>query len=578
MQKVLVSIVTCLFLVSCVKKRDLKQNVVVFSLESYPSSLHLFNENSGPSSEVFAYTQSNLIGVDTETDQYKPVLLKELPKPDSTGLVYHMELADFAKWDDGEPFSVADVIFSWKITLCPLTDNAGSRNIYASIISDVYADSQNPQAFYVRVKNVHYNNIAMVTSTQLAQKSKWDPKGLLNELTFKNMLSDNFKSTAEIDEWFNAFNSADNGQLPERLVGLGPYQVKELATKAYIILEKKKDWWGDTLEGEDFDAYPDKLIFKVTEDPSSGYLAVKNEELDVVKNRGSSWVSKFIRLRRLDHFNETYYSEFVRTNLYRYFGMNLKPDGINHKPYFTDVKVRRAMALLCPLDDMAEYLYYGEAERVASILPPFHKSADTTLKLIPYDVELAKKLLKEAGWVDTDGDGVIDKMINGEKVQFSFKMNYVSVPYLREIAIVMKESMRQAGVEMTPNPLDFGTMFGSAYDHDFDAILAAWGGTVGYSDPIQIWGSKSWASKGANFVGFGDAESDSLIVASNTSLDPKEHLKAYHALQRKIYNEQPYVFFWSEKYVMASHKRFKKTKFYKAGSNVNLGSLQLIEQ
>ena len=206
-------------------------------------------------------------------------------------------------------------------------------------------------------------------------------------------------------------------------------------------------------------------------------------------------------------------------------------------------------------------------------LPPY-QSPWILPCFIPYDLEKATKLLNEAGWVDSDGDNIRDKMINGERVQFKFKLNFYSDPSMKEIALVMKESMEKAGIELIPNPLDFGTLFGSAYDHKFDAMLAAWGGTVTYSNPYQIWSTKSWAQKGGNFVGFGDAESDSLIDASNFQLNEESHLEAYKALQKKIYDEQPYIFFWCEQYVMACHKRFENRKFYRSGNNVNIGGLQ----
>lgn len=577
MNKLLGFIIILLCLIGCVEKRDLTQNTVTIDLESFPSGLHPTNSNSGPGNFVLAYTNMSLIGLDTEKEVYQPVLIKKLPQPDSSGLVYKFELNNKAKWDDGSPLTVEDFIFSWKVVLCPLTDNPSSRSMYSTMIDDVYKDASNPNVICVKVKNLHYKNMEVVASATLLQQAYWDPNNILSQLTIKDVLGEGFNSNQSLDEWFNNYNDSKNGYDPERIVGLGPYQVTELVNKSYITLTKKQNWWGDQYasESSDFEAYPNKLIFKVTPDPSAGYLALKSEDLDILKNRGSSWISKFRRLRRLDYFNENYESAYVAAPLYRYVSMNMRPDGIDHKPYFTDKRVRRAMAHLAPIDEMMEYLLYGHATRQAGIVAPFNKAVDTSLKFIPYDIDKAKQLLSEAGWEDTDGDNVRDKMINGEKVKFSFKLNFYSDPSLTEIAIVLKESMAKAGINLVPNPLDFGTLFGNAADHKFDAMLAAWGGTVTYSDPNQIWSTRSWALKGSNFNGFGDAESDSLINAANTQLDEEKHLEAYRALQRKIYDEQPYIFFWSEQYVMACHKRFKNRKFYRSGNNINITGLQL---
>ena len=577
MRKILFILLGVLIITSCVEKRDLKQDVVVVDLESYPDGLHPYNSSSGSGNFITSYTQTSLISLDSKTEQYTPLLIKELPKADSTGLLYRFEINNKAKWDNGEILKGEDVVFSWKLTLCPLTDNAFARGMYSNIIENVFVNPENSQEVFVKVQDVHYKNMEIVASVSLSQKSYWDKENLMDEYSFKDLLGKEFKSTKKLDDWFNNFNSADNAYIPENLKGLGAYQITQMVSKSYITLEKKKGWWGTPFKEEstDFIALPQKIIFKVTSDPSAGYLAIKAEEIDILKNRGSSWISKFRRLRRLEYFNENYKSDFVETNLYRYLGMNLKPDGKEYKPFFTDVRVRRAMAHLAPLDDMIEYLLYGEATRQASIVAPFNKAVDSTLKLIPYNIKEANRLLSEAGWVDTDGDNIRDKMIDGEKVQFSFKLNYYSDPSLKEIATVLKGSMRKAGIELIQNPLDFGTLFGNAYDHKFDAILAAWGGSVMYSDPYAVWSSKSWATKGANFIGFGDAESDSLINASNTILDEEGHLKAFRALQRKIYEEQPYIFFWSEKYVMACHNRFENNGFFKASPNINVAGLKL---
>ena len=302
MKTVLILVVSIFTLLGCVEKRDLSQNTLVIDLESFPDGLHPTNSNSGSGNFILSYTQSSLMGIDPITEKYKPILIKELPKPDSSGLVYFFELNDKAKWDDGTPLGVEDFIFSWKVTLCPLTNNPHSRGMFSQMIENVYSDSTNPNMILVRVKTPHYKNMEIVAGgVSLMQKSFWDPKGVLDNLTFADIVKEDFRSNQNLDDWFNDFNDAKNAFEPDRLVGLGPYKLTELANKSYVTLTKKQNWWGDKYAQEqvDFEAYPDKLIFKVTPDPSAGYLALKCENLDVLKNRGSNWVSKMRRLRRI---------------------------------------------------------------------------------------------------------------------------------------------------------------------------------------------------------------------------------------------------------------------------------------
>ena len=122
------------------------------------------------------------------------------------------------------------------------------------------------------------------------------------------------------------------------------------------------------------------------------------------------------------------------------------------------------------------------------------------------------------GWIDTDDNNIRDKIVNGEKLQLSFELSYMSSPASKETALMIKESMWRAGVEVKPNPMDFTLFYKNAQEHDFDMMLGGWGGSASYSNPYQLWHTSSWANKGSNFCGFGDAESDSLIGAANMQL------------------------------------------------------------
>lgn len=570
-----VLIIGLIFSNSCVKKRDLSTNSVVVQISTTPDGLHPVNGNSSVKSYIHTYTQKSLMGIDLKTEKDLPILIKELPKPDATGLIYSFELVHNAKWDNGELLSADDVIFSTKITLCPLSNNADIRPVYSSVIDSVYADKNNPRKLYMKAKTKHIQNKDIIGGIVIQQKKHWDPKGILDKLYFKNIHSENFNSNKEVDNWFNDFNNADNSYLPKKLVGLGPYQVTQFEKDNYIILEKKQNWWGDKLIGQEFDNYPEKIIFKVIKDNSAVYLGIKNEEIDVTQNAGG--ISKLLRLQKLEYFNNNYKSEFVAGYNYSYMGLNMKPDGAKQKPFFTSKKVRRAIAYLVPVEDMIEVICYGMAMRQASIVSPLKSECDKSLQFIPLNIEMAKKLLAEEGWKDTDGNQILDKIINGKKEQFSFKLNYIAGGSAKDIVFMMQESFKKAGIDLQANPMDFSTLYQNASNHTFDAMLGGWSASSGYDDPSQLWSTESWTTKGSNFCGFGNSKSDSLIVLANTSLDSLTHDKAFKDFQRLIYDEQPYVFLWSAKMPMVIHRRFKNTEFYRARPNVSLGSFRISE-
>lgn len=563
----------CLFLISsCVKKRDLSNNTVVAHILSQPDGLHPYNNNSVMRSYIFAYTQKTLLGLDLASLDYVPDLIKELPTSSDDNKTFFFELRDDIKWDNGEQVTGEDVVFSAKIMLCHLTNNSQIRPIYNSVIKSVKLNPTNPLKFSMTAQDINWTAKTILGGIYIQQKSYWDPNGLFDNISFEQILDRSFKETDEISDWFNKFNHADNGYKPENLKGLGPYYVSEWEPSQYVTLTKKENWWGKNDSSLDNKAYPEKIIFKIIKEDASSYLALKNQEIDVTTNIGTV---KLMKLREREYFNNNYDSDFLDRYGISYIGLNMKPDGIKHKPFFVDKKVRRAVAHMIPVDEIIEVMMHGKANRQASNVSPLKKTYNDTLKLIPLDIEKAKKLLDEAGWVDTDGDNIRDKMINGVKTPFSFKFSYMSSPTSKEIVLMMKESMYKAGIVAEPTPMDFSLFYKNAGDHKFDAMLAGWGSSAAYSNPMQLWHTTSWVNKGSNFCGFGDAYSDALIEEANKTLDYETHRNALLKLQAKIYEDQPYVFLYITKRKFAVHKRFDNREMYFEFPGLRLNNLKL---
>lgn len=571
--KYIIFIISLLLLNACVDKRDLNTNTVIAHISSNPDGLHPFNDNSADRSYIFQYTQKTLVRMDLEKLESMPFLIKEMPIPSADGYEYTYELIDGVKWDDGSPLTVDDVIFTTKVQIAPLTNNTQVKGIYTSVIESVRKHPENPNKFILRTKLLHVSNMDIYGEIYIQQKKFWDPKGVLDNYTFEQINDPNYQPSEEMVNWFSDFNSGDNSYKPEKLVGLGPYQITEFVVGSYITLTKKKNWYGANSNKIYDKAYPEKIIFKIINDDAAAYLAIKNQQIDVSTYLGTT---KLLKLKNIDYFNENYHAEFMPQYSYSYIGLNMKPDGIEHKPFFVDKKVRRAIAHLVPVQEIIDVINKGKAIRQVSNISPLQKAYNHDLKLIELDIEKAKKLLDEAGWIDTNGDNIRDKEVNGQRIPFSFKLSYISgAAATKEMILMIKESMYKAGVDVIPTPMDFTLFYKNAYDHKFDAMAGGWGGSASYSDPIQLWHTESWANKGSNFTGFGDAESDSLIRLGNTSLDPEKHIAAVKALQKKIYDDQPYVFLYSNTRKIAIHKRFDNANMYNERPGVILGNLKL---
>ena len=540
---------------ACVHKRDLSENTVVVQIPVNIAGLHITNDLSAYRALVFEYIHKPMMRTDLRINKVIPVLSDSFPQMDETGTRFLYTIKKGVKWDNGEVFDADDVIFTVKVILAPLTNNPQLKGNFLGVIKSVEKVNGRPDQFVLVTQSRNRGALEILTEVYFMQESIWDPKHLLHSLHFEDCFNPNYQSTPELSAWFEAFNAPERSREPKWINGLGPYAVTEWVDDNYILIEKKKNWWGDADTNILLANEPDKIMFRVIKDENAVYYALRNENIDAINRVG---MSKFQKLRKHKYFNETYHSAFIDQYAYNYFGMNTKPDGVQHKPFFTDKRVRKAMAYLIPVDNIIKVLYRGNAARQVSFISPFKREYNTDLQPIEFSLAKAEALLDEAGWKDTDKDGIRDKTINGEKVPFRFHFNYMSGAYpSKEIGLMIHEEMWKAGIDAIPSPQEFSLFYQKLYSHDFDAALGAWMGSAAYEDPTQLWHTSQWAMFGSNFCGFGNAASDSLISSINEEMNDSLYLVKIKELQRMVVEEQPYVFLFSPKARVAIHRRFK---------------------
>lgn len=557
----------------CMDERDLSKNVVVAHLSSGPTTLHPTNGRGSIRNYLFQYTQKRLIRPDLRDLKTTPQLVESMPKVSDNGLAYTFTLKQDIQWDDGTPFTVDDVIFTVKVNKCPLTNNTNIRSFYNRIEAiKTYPDS--PRKFTLVCNEKYFaNKFIFETGLWMMQKNRRDPEDVFGKFSVKDFNDPKFNPNEhpELRAFMKKFNSGKNGRLPERLNGLGPYKVTSWNVGNAVTLKRKEDWWGDSSDFVYNQNHPEKIIFKIIREDFAAGLALKRQSIDVSTYVG---VDELIKAQKRDYFKQNYHSDFIKKYGYSYIGLNMRPDA-DHKPFFVDRKVRRAIAYLVPVNEIKKVISRDKAIRQTSFVSPLKPSYNDTLKPIEKNIDKAKRLLEEAGWKDSDGDNIRDKTINGKKVEFKFQFNYMKRASLQQMALMIKDVMYQAGIVLEPNGMDYSVFYKKAREHDFDAFLGVWSSSFGPVDPAQIWHTKNWANKGLNFVGFGNSTTDSLIELANRTIDLEKRREIMKQLQAIVYREQPYVFLYSPMRKIAIHRRFANAEMYQERPGVILNNLKL---
>ncbi len=533
-------------------------NTAVVRLDLDPDYLNPVLSTNTYARQVMDHLFLYLASVDPQTLQFQPQLAKAMPVvepitegPYAGGVAYTFELHEAAVWDDGSPVTGHDYVFTLKTILNPKVPAQRYRP-YLSAIRDIEIDPDNPRRFTVLTNQRYMLNQEVVTNiAPVLPAYIYDPDDLLTDIPFRDLADpETAARLAEEDERLAAFAEQFTDPKYSRekgtVAGCGPYALESWETGQRIVLNRKTDWWGDDLAEEYplLRAHPDQLIFRPITDAVTMQAVIKSEEIDVASNIDTK---DFLELRESEDVNARY--NFYTPLSLSYFNLYLN----TRLPKLSDRRVRRALAHAIDVDEVIETAYNGFGRRLANPVLPNAEYYNSDLEPIPFNLEKARSLLADAGWEDTDGDGVVEKEIDGERVPLRLEyMLSANREVSRTVALLIQDNARKAGIEVQLTPLEGNVIFDRLRSRNFEMAAAGRALSPTLWDPKQ-----NWHSEGDNRSGFGDAETDALIDEIRTTLDAERRNELYKDLQARIYEETPEIFFFMPEQRMVVHKRFE---------------------
>jgi peptide/nickel transport system substrate-binding protein len=228
-------------------------------------------------------------------------------------------------------------------------------------------------------------------------------------------------------------------------------------------------------------------------------------------------------------------------------------------PMFQDKRVRRALTMGIDIERIMKVLLTIGGEQIgklaySTLTPELKDYVLEEIKLLPYDVEAAKKLLAEAGWTDSNGDGIVDK--DGKPFAFKLSTN-TGNPRRADSVVFVKDDLKKIGVDVTIEKIEPNTFFDNLRHRDYEAALAGWSAGL-FADPSGIWGSPTEDDpKPFNHCAYSNKRVDELIEKGLNTADLEEEKACWKELQQIIYDDQPYTFLFWRKEFFAVHKRVR---------------------
>jgi len=251
---------------------------------------------------------------------------------------------------------------------------------------------------------------------------------------------------------------------------------------------------------------------------------------------------------------------------YYYIGWN------EDNPLFADKRVRRAMTLSLNREEIVKKVFSGLGQVARGPFPESTPYLAPDVQALPFDLKQASKVLAEAGWSDSDKDGVLDKALRGnQRVPFEFTLLiYGSSPEFSSAANIFKEDLLSIGIKMNIEAAEWSLMQKRMEEKKFDAFTGAWG-MPWAADPFQVWhSSQADVPRGSNRVGFRNKQADKLIEALRVTLDKPERIRLLHAFHHILQEEQPYSFMFLPRFAYCHRRGLEGIVYAKIRPIVNL--------
>ncbi len=517
-------------------------------------SINLINGQGEQTTYMGYYMQPALLGIDFKSLEIVPVIAKELPKlevREDGKLLISYEIREEAAWDNGETITAKDIEFTLKVIKNPKVDNQRIKP-YFEFIEDIIYDAENPKKFTFVCKEAYMLAENGSGDFGIHPAYIYDPEGIMEKFTLKQLSNeaDELANDEDIVRYANFFNSEKFSR--EVVAGAGAYELEKWETNERMILKKKESWWGDNLKNINTlfpSPRPDRIIFETINDDATAITALKAQKVDVMRSIDPKiFVKDF---PKSDKINKYFNLETPNFMAYEYIGLNMKNNKLKSK------ETRRALAHIMDVSKIIETIYYGLGARTVGFIHPSNKKFyHTGIEPYSYDIAKAKEMLAADGWEDSDGNGTLDKEIDGERVEFTLEIIHNAGNARRQkVCLIFQEEARKAGIAVSIRELQWAVFLETTKKHDFEAYIGGWVSSVVESDPKQIWHTDSY-NDGSNYVGFGTAESDLLIEDLRKELDATKRAELYKRMQEILHEDVPYIFLNITKQRLAIHKRF----------------------
>ncbi|GAC1431623.1 MAG: peptide-binding protein [Thermoanaerobaculia bacterium] len=321
--------------------------------------------------------------------------------------------------------------------------------------------------------------------------------------------------------------------------GSGPYRLVRRVPGKEIVLQRRGDYWGS-------EPYVDTVVFKILTNETTAWNAVQHGDIDETMMNSDVWM----RARTaLDLQKRLEFRQFYSLS-YNYIAWN------NRNPLFADKRVRRALSMSLDVPSIIKNLYGGTARAVNGHFMPDQWAYNPEVPVVAYDPVTAKQMFTSLGWLDTNGDGIIDK--DGKPFKFVLTILAGSAQALN-IGQLYQGALKTIGVDCELAVIDSATAIQRILAGNYEAAYLSWDLDPD-PDPYTLFHSSQTPPRGQNLVHYSNPEADRLLEAGRREMDQGKRARHYKQLQAVLAADQPYTWVNQPSLKWAVNRRIRSVK------------------
>lgn len=328
-----------------------------------------------------------------------------------------------------------------------------------------------------------------------------------------------------------------------RPIGTGPFRFVEWVSDEKIVLEANPNY---------FEGRPnlDRIIYRIIPETALSEMEILTKGVDYT----GLFPYQFKRMSEVS-FLQTYSQPSIG---YTYIGYNLKNE------LFKDKRVRHALTHAINREEIVQYVLNGYGTVASGPFPNHLWYSNPNVKPLRFDPERSKRLLQEAGWRDSDGDGILDR--DGKPFRFTLITNSGN-DTRRDIGVLVQRQLREIGVDVKFELYEWSVFLKNfIIPRHFEACILGWALSVD-PDAYEIWHS-SQIEKGFNTISYSNPEVDKLLEEGRREYDIEKRRKIYWRIHELIAEDQPYTFLYVPLSLSALQRKFFIKEKDKSGNEV----------